>query len=182
MINALIKLAAEQVLDTRPALEQPITHLKYGLLGGLAAGIVVSIGIATLSGALFFWLTDSGLDVASALLVTGLFLLMQSALIWISANYLGEKRANHNQKKTSNHPVTTRSQQDPIDELKAIAAVMVREAAEGFVEGLKTPPHNNDVHSKEDNTRNLSEELNDIEAHSDTFDLATETGDEKHIN
>ena len=130
-------MAAERVLNSRPALEQPITHLKYGVLGALASGIIIAIGVTTLTSALLFWLLGQGMSTAAALLVCGVVLMAASALIWVMANYLGEKRT---QPKAV--PVRQEVEPDPMDELKAIALSVIKVSAEAFIEGLQTPPEN----------------------------------------
>ncbi len=135
MINALLKMAAEQVLNSRPALEEPIRHLKYGVLGALAAGIIGAVGVAALISALFFWLFAQGVSIAAALLVCGTVLIAASVLIWISANYLGEKRAQRSAVASKQE-----TQPDPMDEFRAIALSVLKALAEAFIEGLQTPP------------------------------------------
>ena len=173
MFNAVLKMAAEQVLGSRPALEQPITHLKYGLLGALATGIVVAVGVLTLTASLSAWLIGQGFSIAMALLVAGAVLILSSGIVWTMANYLGEKKTEQQLADDKQE-----NEEDPLDELKALALTALKVSVEAFVEGLNTPPKdgpaalNTEDNVSQNSSPNTSAEANIGEAESINRDKA----------
>lgn len=131
MLDTVLKIVSEQVLSSRSALERPITQLKYGLAAAIVGGAGVVGALAAASGGFYLWLTRSGLDQPSALIVVSLFLILSSALMWKSFGYLtnkeiaGQERAAQEQNSTV-HP----------DAHELIMHCVV-EVAQAFIEGTK---------------------------------------------
>ncbi|WP_262690199.1 hypothetical protein [Kordiimonas aestuarii] len=143
MVEAIIKLLAGQVLTSRPALERPITHAKYGLLGALAAGLVGAVATLALGGALYLWLISVGASQALSLLLLGVVLLLAAAIIWRVIRAMMERELQYQQIKAE---LEAQSKAPAAGaDLVVMLSSLLQETAKSFAEGLSAP-------RKEENT------------------------------
>ena len=139
MWDTAFKLIAEQALNTRPALERPITHAKYGALGAIAAGLSIAVGAGLVVAALYVWLMSAGLPQHFVLLLSGLALLLVAAFVWwlcrrMMARELEAQAQERAAEEVANAPT----------DMTSILAVLAQEVAHGFAEGLATARQKNE--------------------------------------
>ncbi|MFC3051461.1 hypothetical protein ACFOKA_06055 [Kordiimonas pumila] len=129
----IIKMLTEQVFNQRPALERPIAHMKYGLLGALAAGLITAVAMVVLGGALYFWLLSVGTGNAGALLTVGAALILVAAGVWVFCNMLLQKEILAQERAALEQE---RRSQVPQGDLTGLLMQMAQGAAAGFFDGL----------------------------------------------
>lgn len=142
MWDAAIKLIAEQALTSRPALERPITHAKYGALGAIAAGLSMAVGAGLVVAALYVWLMSAGVPQYIVLLLAGLALLLNAGFVWWLCRYM-TARELENQTREREAAGAAEAANAPAD-ITSILAVVAQEVAQGFAEGLATARHKNE--------------------------------------
>ncbi len=139
MWDTALKLIAEQALNSRPALERPITHAKYGALGAIAAGLSIAVGAGLVVAALYVWLTSAGVPQHIVLLLSGLVLLLNAVFVWwlcrrMTARELEAQARERAVEEAANAPT----------DMTSILAVLAQEVAHGFAEGLATARQKNE--------------------------------------
>lgn len=132
MMDIILKLLSGQALGTGPALEQPITRLKYDLAGSLLAGGLSLLAVLALAAGLYFWLVSAGLQPFAALLVVGGILLLVAVIVWVMLARARDKALAElaAEQKSSPRP-------DPVADLTSLLAGTLQDVALSFVEGLK---------------------------------------------
>lgn len=135
MLDTVLRIFSGQALSSRPALERPMTYLKYGLAGAIASGVAITGALATASGGFYIWLTRSGLEQAAALIVVSVFLLFASVLAWKSFSRLMERELAAQEQAAQKRGST--GQYSDLTELLMACATDV---AEAFIDGAKTHP------------------------------------------
>ncbi|WP_417457648.1 hypothetical protein [Kordiimonas sp.] len=131
MWDTALKLIAEQALNSRPALERPITHAKYGALGAIAAGLSIAAGSGLLVTALYVWLIGAGVPQHIVLLLSGLVLLLNAVFVWwlcrrMTVRELEAQARERAQEEAAHAPA----------DMASLLAVLAQEVAHGFAEGL----------------------------------------------
>lgn len=131
-MDIILKLLSGQALGTGPALEQPITRLKYDLAGSLLAGGLSLLAFLALAVGLYFWLVSAGLQPFAALLVVGGMLLLVAVIVWMMLARARDKALAElaAEQESSSRP-------DPVADLTSLLAGTLQDVALSFVEGLK---------------------------------------------
>lgn len=135
MLESLLKLISEQAWGSRPALERPITHLKYGVFGALSAGLITFLGIAVLGAALYLWLVASGLVPFAALVVVAVMLIMAAGLCWGFSSRL-MKAELERQEMEHRQQEEAAGQNGQLPEL---LVTLLQDTAVSFLEGISEP-------------------------------------------
>ncbi len=142
MLDTAFRLLTEQVLTSRPALERPITQAKYGLMGGLAAGLLAFVALATLGAACCFWLLSMGLGLAPSLAIVGVLMLLASALVWQTCQNRMQRELLR--QKIEAELEAERSAPAAGADLMIMLSGLVQDSVKAFAEGLRTPPPRNE--------------------------------------
>jgi len=136
MLETILKLLSEQAFGSRPALERPITHLKYGILGAIATSLIAFMAVGTLAFSLYLWLIASGLIPSVALIVVSIMLMMAAILFWLFIHHL-MKRAICRQQEETQKPTTDTK------EVSDVLLTLLQDTAINFLNGFTEPQSGN---------------------------------------
>ncbi len=136
MLETIMKLVSEQAFGSRPALERPITHLKFGLFGALAAGLIVFLAIAVLATALYMWLVLQGLESPAALVVVSIMLLMSAGLFWGFSARLMRGELDRQELERQRAEATEHTGNVP-----ELLVALLQDTASSFLDGLSDSPN-----------------------------------------